>query len=80
MLFVSFKVSVSQHYWKLSFKRIFHNMSFFFFFQFLDDPELLFIAWPVFPGKNNRNETRDKCWWPGVHVGGTVTPPVTGKA
>ena len=32
----------------------------------LDDPWLLFIAWPIYPGKNRRHESRDdKCLWPG---------------
>lgn len=68
-----FKVSVSQYHWKLSFKRLFHTQHDF-FFSFLDDPQLLFTAWPIYPGKNKRNKARDdRCWWPGVHMGGMET-------
>lgn len=36
---------------------------FFFPFSFLNDPGLLFTAWPIYPGKNKRNKARDdKCW------------------
>lgn len=63
-LYVSFKVCISQHHWKL-FKSLPQHAFFFWLFHFLDDPDFCLLL-SIYPGKNKRNEARndDKCWWP----------------